>query len=452
MDPADEALVADLERLAPMAEGGLESLRGLVEKVLGEPGEDLDRMLQRDLNMRAARWYADHLGDAEAAEARYRGAIAADQDTQEAHARLVELLRVPGREKPLVAALVQWAEIDFDERAKIERLADAAALAESALGEPALAIRCYEKIMEVDGVHAAALDQLIRLEDDAGNSERVAELLATRIDAEMDPDARLTLRKQLAAAFAKLDRTSEAIAAWQGALGEVPEDLDAIGALEVLYEKDERWGELEDLINRRLGIASSPAESIAARVRLARLAESRFGRRDDAITQLREILVEDPGNEEALDELERLHTTGKEWDELVELLERRIADAQRIGEAALEIDILVRLGTVHVEHRADAERGVEIYRRVLDRAPDHDGALSALLHLHRQHEDWASALDVMEQISSRSDGDEAVAGAFEIAELAEEKLGDASRAEAALRRAYEISGGSRASRDKLKTH
>lgn len=452
MDPADEALVADLERLAPMADGGFGSLRGLVEKVLGEPGEDLDRTLQRDLNMRAARWYADHLGDSEAAEARYRGAIAADPDTQEAHARLVELLRVPGREKALVAALVQWAEVDFDEHSKIARLADAAALAESALGEPALAIRCYEKILEVDGAHAAALDQLIRLEHDAGNSERVAELLATRIDAEMDPDIRLTLRKQLAASFAKLDRTSEAIDAWRGALEEVPEDLDAIGALEVLYEKTERWSELEELYNRRLDIASSPAESIAARVRLARLAESRFGRRDDAIKQLREILAEDPGNEEALDELERLHTTGEEWDELVELLERRMADAQSAGDTALEIDILVRLGAVHVEHRSDAERGVEIYRRVLDRAPDHEGALHALLQLHRQHEDWAAAFDVMEQIGSRSGGDAAVAVAYEMAELAEEKLGDAERAEAALRRAYELSDGSGESREKLKGH
>lgn len=452
MDPADEALVQDLERLAPMADGGFESLRGLVEKVLDGPDADFDRMLRRDLNMRAARWYREHLDDAESAEARYRAAIAADQDTHEAHEQLVELLRIPGREKPLVAALVQWADVDFDEDAKKERLTEAAALAESALGEAALAMRCYEKILDVDVGHAPALDELIRLEGDAGNHERVSELLVSRIDSEMDPANRLVLRKKLAATFAKLDKTNDSIEAWRGALDEVSEDLEAIGALEELYEKTERWSDLEELIHRRLDIASTQQESIAARVRLARLAESRFGRRDDAIQQLREILEEDPQNSEALDELERLHTTGEDWDELAGLLERRIGDAQNEGSSDLEIDLLVRLGTVHIDKRDDTEQGVEIYRRVLQRAPEHAGALSALLSLHIKSEEWVASIEVMEQLASMKDGEEAVAAAYEIAEMAEEKLEDAARAEAALRRAYELSDGSQGARDKLKVH
>ena len=44
-----------------------------------------------------------------------------------------------------------------------------------------------------------------------------------------------------------------------------------------------------------------------------------------AIEQLQEILYEDPENAEALDELERLYAADKRWDDLVELLEKRIA-------------------------------------------------------------------------------------------------------------------------------
>ncbi|MCB9597501.1 MAG: tetratricopeptide repeat protein [Sandaracinaceae bacterium] len=452
MDPRDETIAGDVERLAPQAEGGWESLRGLIERVLEAGGDDFDQMLVRDLNMRAARWYRDYLNDPEQAEARYRGAITADQDTQEAHEQLVELLRAPGREKALVAALVHWADVDYDEDAKKARLSEAAALAESAFNEPALAIRCYEKILEVDGTHAHSLDQLVRLEGDVGNHERVCDLLETRIEVEMDPDARLQLRKQLAATYATLERIHDSIEAWQGALDEVPDDLDAISALEGLYERTERWNDLEDLVQRRLEIARTPEESIAARVRLARLAESRFGRRDDAIDQLREILEEDRYNVEALDELERLHTVGEEWDELVALLERRIGHAQDSGDGEREIDLLLRLAAVQVEHRADAPAAVEIYQRVLARDPQHLDTLGALLALHRSSEDWAAAADVLERLGAVQSDEEAVATAYEVAELASEKLDDPGRAEAALRRAYELSGGSADSRDRLKAH
>jgi len=452
MDPSDETIASDLERLAPMADGGWESLRGLVEKVLEAGDDDFDRMLVRDLNMRAARWYRDSLDDLEGAEARFRAAVEADPDTHEAHEQLVALLREPGREKALVSALVTWADVDFDEEAKKERLSEAAALAESALGEPALAIRCYEKILDVDGAHARSLDQLIRLEIDAGNHERVSDLLARRIDVEMDPDARLGFRKQLAASYAALGRTDDALDAWQGALDEVPDDLEAIGALEELYEQTERWGELEELIQRRLDIASTPEESIAARVRLARLAESRFGRRDDAIAQLRDILEEDPRNPEALDELERLFTTGEQWDELVELLERRIGDAQSDGDGEREIELLTRLGVVHIDHRADVDNGIAILHRVLEREPHHVVTLNALLELHRGRQDWFAAVEVMERLAEVQTEEEAIASAYEIASIADEHLADPGRAEASLRRAYELSGGSRESRDKLKAH
>ncbi len=452
LDPSDEGLVSDVERLAPMADGGFESLRGMVERVLEDKGDDLDRMLLRDLNMRSARWYRDHLGDPAAAEARLRAAIAADPDTHEAHEALVELLRQPGREDALVSALVHWADVDYDEDAKKQRLTEAAQLAEGALGNRALAIRGYEKILEVDAGHPNSLEQLVRLERDAGNHERVAELLVTRIEVEMEPDARLVQRKQLAATYAALDRTDEAIDAWQGALDEVPTDLECIDALERLYEKTERWSDLEELVQRRLDVAETPADRIAARVRLARLAESRFGRRDEAIEQLQDILEEDPGNPEALDELERLYVSGEAWDELVALLEGRVQDAQARGEAGEELAYLVRLGSVHVENRGDTGEGVAIYGRVLARDPEHHGALQALVDLHRQREEWPEVADSLQRLLAVQEGDEARATAVEIAELSEERLDDPARTEAALRYLYELDGGSRDARERLKAH
>jgi tetratricopeptide (TPR) repeat protein len=450
LDPRDESLVEDLERLAPVA-NAWETLRGLVEGVLG--GEDIDRMMARDLNLRAARWYRDHLGDADAAEARLRAAIAAEPETPEAHEQLVDLLRAPGREKDLVAALTAWADVDFDEDAKKTRLREAAVLSESAVRDSALAATCYGKILDADPTDANALEQLVRLESDAGRHARVAELLVRRIDVETVPETRIGLRKQLARVQAEaLDDVRAAIEAWRGALDEEPSDLETIGALEVLYEKTERYSELEELIQRRLDVAETPADRIAARVRLARLADQRLGRRQEAIDQLREILDEDPGNAEALDELERLYRADKRWEELVELLEGRARDAVAAGDAAGELELLVRLGSVHVEHLKAADKAIDIYQRVLEREPSHVGALSALVQLYREQQSWPSVADTLERLGAVQEGAQAIETAFALAELAATKLSDAARAERALRRAYDLDPSSAKARAALKAH
>jgi tetratricopeptide (TPR) repeat protein len=450
LDPRDESLVDDIERLAPIA-NQWESLRGLVESALD--GDDIDRMTTRDLNMRAARWYRDQLGDAEAAEARLRVAVAAEPETGEAHEQLIELLRVPGREKDLVTALVVWADVDFDEDAKKTRLREAAVLAESAVGDAALAGECHAKILDADPTDPDALDQLIRLEGDAGRHAEVAELLVRRIDVEPEPEARIGLRKQLARVQAdSLGDVPAAVEAWRGALDEEPSDLESIGALEVLYEKSERYEDLEELIQRRLDVAATPADRIAARVRLARLADQRLGRRDEAIEQLREILDEDPGNAEALDELERLYTADARWEELVELLEGRARDAVAAGDVAVELDVLVQLGSVHVERLRAADKAIGIYQRVLERDSRHTGALDALVQLYREQQDWPAVADALEKLGAMQEGAAAIDAAFALAELAARELSDASLAERALRRAYDLDPSSKKARDALRAH
>jgi tetratricopeptide (TPR) repeat protein len=450
LDPRDEGIVSDLERLADASDGWAH-LDGLIEAAL-EAEANLDRMVLRDLNLRAAGWYRDRLGAPERAEARYRGAIAAEADTPEAHEALVALLRSPGREADLVEALVAWAEADFDEEAQKARLREAAGIAETN-GDGTRATEVLRRVLDIDAVDMSALDELIRLRGAAGDHAGVVALLGRRIDAEMEPELRLPLRKQLAAVIEhELDDAPGATEAWQAALDEDPQDLDAIVALERLYEAQERWTDLEELIQRRLDFADTTSERIAARVRLARLAEQRFGRREEAIDQLREILEEDATNAEALDELERLYTAGAEWDELVALLRRRAEDAAERGDPA-ELDHRVRLGEVTLEHLGRRDEAVSLFREVLDRDPHHAGVLEALLELHEASEEWPEAMEMLQRLAdASSEADETRTRLFGIAEMARDRLGDASAAGDALRRAQALDPTHGETRERLKAH
>ena len=363
----------------------------------------------------------------------------------------MELLRATAEREGLMRALMYWSEFEYDEDAKKERLREASEIAED-IEDGATAVECLTKILEVDASDVDAIDHLVRIEGQRGNHERVADLLTRRIDVEMDPDRRVALRKRLAATYAELGRDSDAIDAWRGALDEEPTDLESVAALEALYEKTEQWTEVQELVERRLELAETPEEKISARVRLARLMESQFGHRDDAIEQLRAILEEDPQNREALDELERLYGLAEDWDELVSLLERRVGDAEASGDVEDELAVLARLGTVHVERRHDTESAIAIYERVLARDSNHVPTLSALVALHRERSDWASATDVLERLGAIQEGEDAIATMLSAAELANTELNDPHRAEAALRRVYELDGGTRESRDRLKAH
>lgn len=449
IDPRDSVLLSDIERLAATS-GAWESLRGMVEAVEEHP--DVDRDLRRDLNLRAAAWYQEHLGDPAAAEQRLKSARDADPEAVEPREQIVELLRTPGREADLVQELIAWASVEHDEYAKKDRLREAARLAESALGDAATAAQCFEEILDGDPSDVDSLDDLIRLRTNEARWSDVVPLLERRIDAEMDPSARLGFRRQLAEVFAgPLADAGRATTAFEAVLEEEPEDLDTIAALEQLYEQAESWEKLRELLDRRLDIAHTDEDRIAARVRLARLAEKAFGQRDVALSQLREILDIDPTNAEALDELERLLGLESNWDELAELLDRRASDAAAIGDVERQKTFLVRLAELHTTERSAADDALSVLERVLTLDPNNTDALRKRVDLHEAREDWSATVDALEALRPHLDLSEAVQVCHRIADIAEERLDDPARAAGSLRAAFDLQP-SATTRELLKAH
>ena len=77
----------------------------------------------------------------------------------------------------------------------------------------------------------------------------------------------------------------EAIAIYNEILGQAPDDLKALRALDRLYVQRQQWRDLGDNISRQLTLVEQPYEQVALLVRLAQLREThlerdRGGRRD----------------------------------------------------------------------------------------------------------------------------------------------------------------------------
>jgi len=430
-DPRETELLDELERLAE-ASGEWENLRGLVREACTR--SEVDRDLRRDLNLRAAGWYRDRLSDAAAAEACLREAIDADPDATEAHEALIGVLSSPGREAELLAAQRAWAAIEMDPETKKARLLAAAHLAESALGDVHAAAECLDAALAVDPQDPHGLEELARLREGQGRFSEVASLLTRRVEVEDSLDARVSLTRRLADLYrGPLGDVPQAIAAYLQLLELSPAEASAQDALEQLYSEAERWEDLRDLLETRLGEAASDELRIALRVRLASLSEKAFGRPEEALAQLREILALDPSHVEAQDELTRLLTALERWDDLVELLSSRAE-----GEPDRAMAYLAQLAELHLTQRHDPAAARATFERVLTIDPEHRATLDALLSLHREAQDAGAEADVLERLLALQSGEQAVETALCLAVVAEEKLEDAPRAEAALLRAHEL--------------
>jgi len=432
-DPRETDLLDELERLAE-ASGEWESLRGLVKEAGAR--SEVDRDLRRDLNMRAAGWYRDRLADAAAAEACLREAIEADPDASAGHEALVDLLAAAGREAELLAAQRAWAAVEIDPETKKARLLAAARLAESALGDVHAAAECLDGALAVDPQDPYALEELARLREGQGRFSEVAELLTRRIEVEDSADERVALLRRLADLYrGPLGDVATAIATYLDVLEAEPGDASAQDALEQLYEDAERWEDLRELLETRLAESSQDDVRIALRVRLASLSEKAFGRPEEALHQLQEILSLDPTHVEAQDELLRLLSALQRWDDLAETLSAR---AEREPDQAMTY--LARLAELHLTRRKDAAAARATYERILTLEADHRPTLEALLALHREAADASAEADVLERLLALQTGDEAVQTALTLAQVAEEKLKDPARAEAALLRAHGLEG------------
>ncbi len=280
----------------------------------------------------------------------------------------------------LADVLTRRAAIELDTEAKKAMLAEAARIAETALGDADGAVELWQKVRAIDDTDADALAALGRILEARGRWPELADLLAEA--AQVAPDARgqaAMLGRIAAISAERLGDLPRAIAALRELLDLEPE---AMAALDTLIELEARRGDnlaLKEALERKLGaLASGPARIPVFR-RLAELA-TRRDEVDDALGYLHEIVSLDENDAAAqaaqIDLLERT----ERWNDLVDVLgaeaKRRAAAADTAGEIAT----LVRAADLWEGKLDSPESATNLLERILEREP---GNVRALLSLSR---------------------------------------------------------------------
>ncbi|HEY2511242.1 MAG TPA: hypothetical protein VGI39_10310 [Polyangiaceae bacterium] len=319
----------------------------------------VDKADKARVALREAELLAEGVGDVDTAIARYesiiseldptcRPALQAIADLQEARENLGAAADALERELKLVADPVERGQI----AARLARLYEQ-------VDDPRSAIRALEIVRKADLEDFDALTRLCELCERTEQWDRVAELLAQRIEVEADEAEASEMTKKLAGILAgKLDRGDEALAA----LTELADQGDA-SVRHMYVELGDRLG-WKGIVAQKLVEWWFEAKHGQDRTQQLRGAFERFvevGRDQDAARVAIEIVRSKGGDRPLAERLEDLAVKTGDHDALSfahDLLARDLTGAERATELVREAEVRMKAGMPRTEALQHGEAGL----------------------------------------------------------------------------------------------
>lgn len=172
-------------------------------------------------------------------------------------------------------------------------------LYEGRLDEPFKAIEQFEELTESSD-RPDALAKLEQLYTQVGDAPALFHVYARQVE-QSDGDELIEVMKRRAhLAGGALNDPLEAISLWREVLERSVDDPDGLTALELLYEQQEDWRELVDVIERQVQLArGDQAREVAHYTRLALVWGEKLERTQSALDAWKEVLDREPNHIEA---------------------------------------------------------------------------------------------------------------------------------------------------------
>jgi tetratricopeptide (TPR) repeat protein len=318
-----------------------------------------DRAEKARVALREAELLAEGVGDIDTAIARYetilkdldatcRPALQAIADLQESREEYGKAADALERELKLVADATERGQI----AGRLARLYEQ-------LDDPKNAIRALDIVRKADLEDFDALERLCELCEKVEQWDRVAELLAERIEIEADEQEASTMTRKLADILAsKLDRGDEALAA----LTELADQGDP-AVRESYVELGDRLG-WKGIVATKLVEWWFEAKHGQERTANLRGAFERFaevGRDQDAVRVAVEIVRSKGADRELAERLEQLSIKTNDHDSLSiahDLLARDLAGTDRAKELVRQAEARVKAGAPRLEAIQHGEAGL----------------------------------------------------------------------------------------------
>lgn len=421
---ADQAVSGELERLAT-ATNKWNDLLGEYTQIVQQIPEP---KTAADLWVKIGRWYGEHLGHLDYAIASEQQALTLEPNHTEALENLAGFYRKKSMWPELVSTLAKHAELVEEAEKRVELHLAMAKLWEGPLGDMAQAVEAYQAALEADPHTMDALDALERIYGAQQQWPDLIEILSRKAGILEDTEEVIRLKHRIGQLYEeRLGDGARAIETYKEILSVDPQNIDALKALERLYEKTGDMEHYLDVLEQQLDVTGTDEERISLYERMAAAWEEQFRKPERAWEALEKILLINDRHEPTLQTLERLYRQERRAAELVETLRRHI---NAVNDPAVRIDLYAQMGQVYEEDLRDVDRAIEAYNDILSFDGDNNHALGALSRLYEKIEDWDRAIESASRLVELTDElDTRVDLHQRIGRIYEERLQDPDTAE-----------------------
>lgn len=449
-DPANRRALESLDRLFTRLERWDDLSENLQLRLsLVESPEQ-----QTELQLRLALLREEKMNDVPTAIEIYRQILSRDPSNVDAIGALERLVETPAH-APTIAEILEpvYRELGTYDRLayvyevlarnpestahKVDLLHRIAEIQESALDTPADAFATMARALREDPAHEDTLNALDRLSRALGNHAEFVQVLEERIGAVEDPAVSVTLHQRAAAAAEeRMENLPLAITHQVAILEADAKNLDAIGALERLYQFSDQPAQLAAIFLRKAEVLDEVDDRKSYLLRASELYETVLDQPDAAVSAYRRIHEIDPEDVPSLDALIRLFIAHRRWPELLAVYEKK---AELLADPDEKKRLYFEVATVYESELKDNQKAIDAYNHVLELDPDDLTAIQRLDHLYSTQGNWQELLTILEREAELAgDPNEICAYRYRVAQLHEKHLDGTARAVDIYREILEV--------------
>ncbi|MEO8551555.1 MAG: tetratricopeptide repeat protein, partial [Kofleriaceae bacterium] len=450
-DSGNALTLGHIERLAEIT-GTWEPLAQLYG---AEAAKSMDVPRQVDLYSRLARVYEQELNDVSKAVATYKKLLEVEYDNKPAVLALDRLYSSTGAYPELTDVLrreIQLAENDTEIANLQFRLGT---ILEGQLGDRKAAVETYREILTTHPTHDAAmaaletmfhaghlqleigsvLEPLYEASSEFGKLHAIHEVQLLKLAG---PDRQSMYQRLAELAEHRLFDQNKALDWWAASIVEDPRWDRALEESERLASETGAWNDMVVAYTSALEKATDKDVRKMTLLRLARVYEFELHDPANAVGTHLKVLELDAKDADALAALDRLYLNAAMYDDLAEILRRRIEVVQDPDE---QLELYFRRGAIFADALGDLEQALKSYSAVLDQESRNRRALEAIENIHFRREDWKKLFETYEKLIDTADTDTEMADIYaRMARISSDALNEEDKAIELLSRVLDIRG------------
>jgi len=393
-----------------VANPGDREVAAVYEKYLSreERWEDLAEALKREVQVlsddkkralkvrrRLADVLADRLGQVGEAVSVLEQVDKDGEANEDIWLRLADLYGRLGRVKDELDVLERIAGSSRDRDMQVSLLVRAGKVREEK-GDDEGALQTYIRAFQLDPAHRDAFTAVERLCYKLKVWKETLDLYNRAIELVEQQGSRAYRLADLYARRGQLQlqymsQPGEAAASYLKVLELDPNEDRTVKFLESIFSEEGDWEGLMAGYDYRISLLDDPKKRAETYRRAARVAAGKLNDQKRASEYYAGLLKDAPGDDEALDALERHYERNRLWEELANILLMKL---ERPAEKEIRVARYLRLGLIYEEGLQDAQRAVDAYKQGLELDPNNVKALESLARIYEATERWAEFVDV----------------------------------------------------------